>query len=221
MASLQLPKDFDVDTHLNPTYDPWDQRLCLVPDGDLFKAIKRGQASIVTDRIERFTETGIRLQSGAELDADVIVTATGFTVTNFGELVFTVDGVEVDISQTVVYKGLMCSGVPNFVFSGGYTNASFTLKVNLTGDYVMRLLAHMDEIGAQIAMPQAPPDGRTAPLLLLSAGYIDRAAAILPKAGAYEPWALHQNYPRDIKLLRSGPIADEGLEFSTAAGPAV
>ena len=216
-AIRHLPEGYDVDTHLNPTYDPWDQRMCLVPDGDFFKAIRDGKASIVTDRIARFTPKGLLLESGAELEADVIVTATGFTMLMGGGASFEVDGEPVRFADAVLYKGQMLSGVPNAVITIGYTNASWTLKANLTGEYVVRLLKHMDATGAQIAMPLAPAPGTAVKMNLLSSGYFDRAADILPKMGSEAPWALYMNYPKDVKLLRKGPIADAGIRFSRAS----
>jgi cation diffusion facilitator CzcD-associated flavoprotein CzcO len=215
-AVRRLPEGYDVDRHFNPAYDPWDQRMCFIPGGDFFKAVSAGKASVVTDRIDRFTETGIRLESGEELRADVIVTATGFTMLMGGGIEIEVDGEPFRIHDAVLYKGLMLSGMPNFVMSIGYTNASFTLKVNLTGDYMVRLLKHMDETGMQIVTPLAPPDGEVGPLALLSAGYFDRAADILPMSGAKDPWALYMFYPKDRGVLRRRPIADEGVRFARA-----
>ena len=219
-AKLQLPRGYDVDTHFNPRYKPWDQRLCLVPDGDFFRVIRRGQASIVTDTIERFTPTGIALESGERLEADVIITATGFSLEWAGGMTFEVDGEPIRIADTVTYKGLMLSGIPNYVLSGGYTNASFTLKVNLTGDYVVRLLRHLDETGDQIVMPLAPPEDAVVPWMDLSSGYIQRSVDEIFKAGAIEPWAIYQNYPKDVRLLRKGPLVDDGLRFSRATAMA-
>ena len=209
----QLPAGFDVDTHFNPPYDPWDQRLCLVPDGDLFRALRRGTASIATGRIARFTETGIALESGEHLDADVIVTATGLTLLPMGGMSLVVDGEPVDVPSTVSYKGMMISGVPNFSMVIGYTNASWTLKADLVNRYVCRLIAHLDEHGYASATPVAPPEGADQPFLDLASGYVRRSLAGLPKQGSRTPWRLHQNYLRDVRLMRRGPLDDEGMTF--------
>jgi monooxygenase len=210
----RLPAGYDVDLHFNPRYNPWDQRLCLVPDGDLFEAITRGSASIVTDSIETFTESGLKLGSGGELEADIVVTATGLELMVLGGIELTVDGEEVHPSDTVGYKGLMLCGVPNMALTLGYTNASWTLKADLTGHYVCRLLRHMDEHGYAVAVPQAPDQSLpTEPFIDLKAGYVLRSLHELPRQGAVPPWRLHQNYFRDIRLLRHGPV-DDAMEFS-------
>ncbi len=214
-ARRQLPPGFDVDTHFKPDYDPWDQRLCLVPDGDLFTSVRRGRASLVTDRIDTFTENGIRLASGRQLDADIIVTATGLNLLPIGGMSLAVDGDDVDIAQTVAYKGMMLSGVPNFALTIGYTNASWTLKGDLVSQYVCRLLNHMDARGYQQCTPLAPPGSQPAePFLDLKAGYVLRSLDKLPKQGPEAPWRLYQNYPKDVILLRHGPVADKGIRFS-------
>ncbi|MFN8111633.1 MAG: NAD(P)/FAD-dependent oxidoreductase [Solirubrobacterales bacterium] len=211
-----LPADYDVDTHFNPDYDPWDQRVCLVPDGDLFKALRSGQAEIVTDRIETFTEDGIELASGRTLDADVIVTATGLQMLFFGGIELAVDGREIDLADTVAYKGLMLSGVPNLTFSVGYTNASWTLKCDLVSKYACRLINHMDEHGFAYCTPQPPGPGvELVPVVDLKSGYVLRALDRLPKQGTEAPWSLKQNYPYDIAMLRWGSV-DDGMEFSRA-----
>jgi cation diffusion facilitator CzcD-associated flavoprotein CzcO len=224
-AVSQLPEGFDVDTHFNPSYDPWDQRVCFVPNGDLFRAIRNGKASIVTDSIETFTETGIRLTSGAELPADVIVTATGLNVLVGGGMAIGVDGVDVDVPKTVGYKGMMISGVPNFALMIGYTNASWTLKCDLVSEYVCRLIAHLDATGNDTAMPLAPdPAEPTEPFINLASGYILRALDQLPRQGTRSPWRLNQNYARDVLLLRRGSVEDEGIRFARtrrSSGPAV
>ena len=212
----QLPEGYDVDTHFNPTYDPWDQRLCLVPDGDLFETISSGRASIVTDRIKSFTERGIALESGRELEAEVVVTATGFNLLLLGGMDVVVDGEEVEFAKRVAYKGLMLSGVPNLAMALGYTNASWTLKCDLVAQYVCRLLEHMDRNGYAVATPQAPdPSLPTDPIIDLRSGYVLRSIDRLPKQGAMLPWRLHQNYFRDIRLLRRGPV-DDAMDFSPA-----
>jgi cation diffusion facilitator CzcD-associated flavoprotein CzcO len=214
----QLPAGYDIDTHFKPTYDPWDQRVCLVPDGDLFQAIGTGRASIVTDRIDTFTETGLTLASGAELEADVVVTATGLNLLALGGMQIAVDGREVVLSETVGYKGMMLSDVPNLAIALGYTNASWTLKCDLTCQYVCRLLNHMDEHGYRQCTPRnrdaALP---TQPFIDLKSGYVQRAIAQFPKQGLKAPWRLYQNYARDIAMLRYGPLQDDAIEFSAAA----
>ena len=216
MTQKQLP-GIDVDTHFNPPYDPWDQRLCLVPDGDLFRALRSGKASIATDRIAGFTEKGIALDSGEHLDADVVVTATGLNLLPMGGMSLTVDGTPVDVPETVSYKGMMLSGVPNFTLVIGYTNASWTLKADLVNGYVCRLIDHLDQHGYVSATPVAPPEGGSEPFLDLSSGYVQRSLAKLPKQGSRTPWRLHQNYLRDVALMRRGPLDDAGMTFQRAA----
>jgi monooxygenase len=217
----RLPKGYDVDTHFAPSYNPWDQRVCLVPDDDLFQAISKGSASVVTDRIQTFTETGLRLESGAELEADVIVTATGLNLLMIGGMRIAVDGRELDLSGAVTYKGMMFCGVPNMAYALGYTNASWTLKCDLVGQYVCRLINHMDAHGYAAATPRRPdPSVAIEPLLDFNSGYVLRSIENLPKQGSRAPWKLHQNYPRDVLLMRHGAIEDEALELSHAA-PAV
>jgi cation diffusion facilitator CzcD-associated flavoprotein CzcO len=220
-VAAQLPAGYDVDTHFNPRYDPWDQRLCFVPDGDLFKAISSGRASIVTELIDTFTEHGVRLASGAELEADIVVTATGLDLLVLGGIQLTVAGQPVDPAQTVAYKGMMLSGVPNFALAVGYTNASWTLKCDLVCEYVCRLVNHLDRHGYQVCTPVAPPSGGLVPLLDLKSGYVLRSADRLPKQGAAAPWRLYQNYPRDLLLMRHGSLADGGVRFTRAAAAAV
>jgi monooxygenase len=211
----QLPEGYDIDTHFRPRYDPWDQRVCLVPDGDLFEALASGKASVVTDRIETFTERGLQLASGAELEADVIVTATGLNMLVLGGIQLSVDGRDVSVADTVGYKGIMFSGVPNLALTLGYTNASWTLKGDLAAAYVCRLLNHMDERGYRICTPRGPdPALPVEPFVDLASGYVLRSIDALPKQGARTPWRLHQNYARDVVLLRYGAIEDEGVEFS-------
>jgi monooxygenase len=212
----RLPPGYEVDVHFNPRYEPWDQRMCLVPDGDLFEAISAGRASIVTDSIKSFTPSGVELASGEQLDADVIITATGLNLLALGGLELTVDGREIELSQTVGYKGMMLSGVPNFAMTLGYTNASWTLKADLVARYVCRLLSYMDEHGYAMCVPQAPEASQpTEPWLNLKSGYVLRSVADLPKQGNTPPWKLHQNYLRDIPLLKRSPL-DEAMSFSRA-----
>jgi cation diffusion facilitator CzcD-associated flavoprotein CzcO len=213
LTEKQLPAGFDIDTHFNPPYDPWDQRLCLVPDGDLFRTLRRGEASIATGRIARFTATGIALESGKHLDADVIVTATGLNLLPMGGMSLSVDGVPVDVPGTVSYKGMMLSGVPNFTMTIGYTNASWTLKADLVSRYVCRLINHLDAQGYASATPVAPPEGADLPFLDLASGYVQRSLTDLPKQGRRTPWRLHQTYIRDVRLMRRGSLEDEGMTF--------
>ena len=214
---VALPRGYDLDAHFTPRYDPWDQRLCVVPDGDLFKAIRRRRATIVTDRIETFTERGLRLRSGAELQADIIVTATGLNLLAFGGMQLVVDGREVQLAQTLAYKGTMLSGVPNFAYAIGYTNSSWTLKVNLVYEYLCRLLTHMDAHGANACVPVVDdPNMATRPLLDFAAGYVQRSVDRFPRQGADAPWELNMNYAADVAVLRDGPIDDGALRFTTA-----
>ncbi len=217
-----LPEGYDVDTHFNPRYKPWDQRICLVPDGDLFDAIRRGEASVVTDRIRSFSENGIELESGELLEADVVITATGLNMLVFGGIELRVDGREVDPARTLTYRGMMLGGVPNFAIAVGYTNASWTLKCDLICQYVARLLNHMDEHGYTQATPRPPAgaiDGHTEPFLNLTSGYVLRALDKFPRQGVTAPWRVHHNYIRDIALIRRGDL-EEGMEFATAADAA-
>ncbi|MGW4535987.1 flavin-containing monooxygenase [Nocardia sp. NPDC004340] len=209
----QLPDGYDVDTHFNPSYNPWDQRLCLVPDGDLFRAISAGRASVATDRIERFTADGIRLESGTELPADIVVTATGLDLLALGGIALTVDGREIAASDTMAYKGMMLSGVPNFAFTIGYTNASWTLKADLVAEFVCRLLRHLDEHGYSQATPWPDPAVTTTPLLDFQAGYVLRSMDRFPKAGSRPPWRLGMNYAQDVITLRHGRIEDGTIRF--------
>ena len=214
-AKAQLPDDIDVDVHFKPRYNPWDQRFCVVPDGDLFRALRKGQASIVTDTVETFTPTGLRLTSGAELEADIIVTATGFQVLAFGGIDLVVDGRSVDVGRTMAYKAMMLSGVPNFAFTIGYTNASWTLKADLISAYVVRLLRHLDANGLRWAVPLRQRDVEPEPLLDFTSGYVQRALDMLPKQGSREPWRLRQNYIVDLRSIKRGPIDDGVLAFDT------
>ena len=214
-AAARLPEDFDVATHFSPAYDPWDQRLCLVPDGDLFRELREGRADIVTGHIATFTEHGIELTDCRNVDADVIITATGLSVLVAGGIALRVDGRDVDPAQEVTYKGAMITGVPNMAIALGYVNASWTLKVDLISRWVCRLLTHMDRRGHRIAVPLPPDDPRRVPLIPLSSGYIRRGLHELPRQGPRSPWRMHQDYLRDLLLLRWGPVADH-LAFPPA-----
>jgi len=210
-----LPEGYDVDTHFNPRYNPWQQRMCLVPDSDLFEAISAGSASVVTDSVERFTQTGLKLSSGRELEADIVITATGLNLLVFGGIEVSLDGKLVDFSKTVAYKGMMICGVPNLALTLGYTNASWTLKCDLVSHYVTRLLNHMDQHGYAVCTPRPPdPSLPTEPFIDFNSGYVLRAIGELPRQGAQSPWRLHQNYFRDVRLLKRGPL-DDAMEFAS------
>lgn len=218
MVSRQLPGGYDVDTHFNPSYNPWDQRLCLVPDGDLFEAISAGRASVVTDRVDRFTPGGIRLESGRELEADVIITATGLELLPLGGTKLAVDGRAIDISQTVGYRGMMLSGVPNLAVAIGYANASWTLKCDLTCEFVCRLLRHMEQGAYDTCVaPEPGPEVERQPFIDFNSGYVLRAIDSFPKQGAKPPWRLYQNYPKDLVSLRLARVSDGTLKFARAA----
>jgi monooxygenase len=207
----------DADAHFTPSYDPWDQRLCLVPDGDLFDALRSGAASIVTDHIESFTERGLALRSGKEIDADLVVTATGLRLKFLGGMKLEVDGKLVSPADLLVYKGAMLSDVPNLAFAAGYTNASWTLKCDLTGEWVCRVLRHMDEKGYVRCVARVNDTTLTRhPIIDFSSGYVQRAIDYIPKQGSRTPWKLHQNYALDLALLRRGRLADGAMEFSRA-----
>ena len=213
-----LPRGYDIDTHFKPRYDPWDERLCLVPDGDLFKAISSGRAAVVTDRIKAFTEKGIELESGSELEADVIVTATGLNLLFLGGTQLVVDGEEVSLPEKMTYKGMMLDGVPNFAFTSGYTNASWTLKADLVSEYVCRLLTRMDSRGHRQCVPELrDPSIGELPMLGLVSGYVLRSLEEFPKQGSKEPWRLRQNYPRDLRAVRFGTLEDGTMRFSSPA----
>jgi cation diffusion facilitator CzcD-associated flavoprotein CzcO len=210
----ELGPAYDVEKHFSPRYNPWDQRLCLVPDADLFAAIRAGKASIVTDEIETFTETGLRLRSGNEIEADIIVTATGLKLKLLGGMQIVVDGKPVDMSRTLGYKGVMFSDIPNLASAFGYTNASWTLKADLTAAYVCRLLNYMDEKGFAACTPRRrDSDIVEEPMVNFTSGYFLRASAVLPKQGSKKPWRLYQNYALDTLALRLGKVDDGTMEF--------
>jgi monooxygenase len=214
-AIQQLPPGYDVDTHFAPRYNPWDQRLCLAPDGDFFTAIRNGGASVVTDQIAEFTETGLRLESGAELEADIVVTATGLKLLAMGGVRLEVDGSDVTLNETMIYKGTMLSGVPNLTFTFGYTNSSWTLKADLVSEYAVRLLRYMDAHGYVQAVPANDDPGVTdRPMLDFQSGYVQRAIHEFPRSGSRSPWRVRMNYPYDLLVLRYGRINDGAMRFS-------
>jgi cation diffusion facilitator CzcD-associated flavoprotein CzcO len=221
-VAARLPAGYDVATHFAPRYRPWDQRLCIAPDGDLFTAISDGRASLVTGQVASFTERGVRLASGEELTADIVVTATGLNLLALGGLRLVVDGEPVELADTVAYKAML-SGVPNLAMTVGYTNASWTLKADLIAEYVCRVLTHLDRHGYQVITPVSPEPGERAPLFDLTSGYVVRGAGALPKQSRRSPWRLYQSYPRDVLLLRYGRIAGKGVRLTRtpAAVPTV
>jgi cation diffusion facilitator CzcD-associated flavoprotein CzcO len=215
MTVKQLPAGYDVDTHFKPVYNPWDQRLCLVPDGDLFRAIRHQRASVVTGRIAEFTEHGVRMESGEEVRADIVVTATGLQLLALGGIQLAVDGRDVQLPETMAYKGAMLSGVPNFALTIGYTNASWTLKADLVSEYVCRLLRYMHRHGHEVCVPvNDDPGVAERPLLDFAAGYILRSMHEFPKSGSRAPWRLGMSYLNDVVTLRHGKIDDGVLRFS-------
>ena len=214
MVRQQMGPDYDVATHFTPRYNPWDQRMCLVPDADLFDALKAGKAEVVTDQIEAITETGIKLTSGKTLDADVIVSATGLKMQLLSGVEFIVDGTRADLSKSMSYKGMMYSDVPNLASSFGYTNASWTLKCDLTCEYVCRILNYMDKRGYAFGVPRkSDPNLAEEPWLDFSSGYVQRALDQLPRQGTKRPWKLYQNYALDLMTLRFGAVDDGSMEF--------
>jgi cation diffusion facilitator CzcD-associated flavoprotein CzcO len=213
-VASQLPDGFDVDAHFEPAYDPWDQRMCFVPDGDLFKAIRNGDVELVTDHIERFTPSGLRLTSGRELEADVVVTATGLQLLAFGGMALDVDGSAVHLPDTMSYQGMLLSGVPNFAYVIGYTNASWTLKADLVSEYVCRLLSLLRERGYDTVVPERDPSVVEEPFMDFSSGYVQRSLHLLPKQGSRAPWRLRMNYLRDLVTIRRGRLEHESLRFS-------
>ena len=209
----QLGAEYD-SRHFTPTYNPWDQRLCVAPDADIFHAIRDGRVSVVTDHIDTFTENGVALKSGKQLSADIIVTATGLVFKLFSRMQLEVDGVPVHLPDTFVYKGMMFSDVPNFAFAIGYTNASWTLKCDLTSEYVCRILNHMDESGYAVCTPRLnDPDVGEEPVVDFTSGYIVRALHTMPRQGSKTPWRLHQNYMKDLRMMRYGRVDDGTMEF--------
>ena len=217
LAREQLGPEFDIARHFNPRYNPWDQRLCLAADGDLFTSLKSGKASIVTDSIAAFTGRGVRLQSGGEIEADIVVTATGLELKPLGGMTMAVDGVETGIARRLVYKSMMFDGIPNFAFTMGYLNASWTLKSDLAATFLCRLLQHMDRHGYTSGVARYPDPGfEGEPTMTFSSGYITRAQDELPRQGHDEPWRFHQNYAKDFALLRFGRIEDGVMRFSAA-----
>ena len=219
LAQKALGPDYDVATHFTPKYNPWDQRLCLVPDNDLFDTIRSGKASVQTDTIERFTPDGIRLHSGKTLPADVVVSATGLKLQLLGGLALFVDGKQIDIGKSLSYKGMMFSDVPNFALALGYTNASWTLKCELTAQYVCRLLNYMEAKDYAYCTPRRTgPAMAEQPALGLTSGYVQRANDILPKQGTRTPWRVVQNYALDMAMIRFAKVDDEAMEFSKRTG---
>jgi len=222
MVRDEMGPDYDVDTHFTPRYNPWDQRLCLVPDADLFASIKAGRTSVVTDHIDHFTADGIALKSGQTLPADVIVSATGLDLQVLSGLEVSVDGAPVNFADTFNYKGMMFSGVPNLTSTFGYTNASWTLKADLTAEYLCRMLGHMDRRGYVQARPvNDEPNMKASPWLDFSSGYVQRAMAKFPKQGDRAPWKVHQNYALDLLAFRYGKLEDGAMRFSKAGKVAV
>ena len=214
----QLPKGYDIDTHFTPSYNPWDQRLCVVPNGDLFKAIRHGSASVSTGHIKELTERGITLQSGEELEADIIVSATGLELLFVGGIDVTIDGEVVDVPSRLTYKGMMLEGVPNLALAIGYTNASWTLKCDLTCGYVTKLVNHLHESGLRQCTPiNSDASVTAAPLLGLNSGYITRSADKFPKQGSRFPWQVHQSYLRDYHAMKLKGIVDDAMVFSNPA----
>ena len=210
-----LGPDYDIEKHFSPRYNPWDQRLCLIPDGDLFLTIRSGRVSIATDEIETFTEAGLRLKSGQELEADIIVTATGLKLKFLGGMRLSIDGSPIDPTRTISYKGMMSSDIPNFASAFGYTNASWTLKCDLTSKYVCRLLNYMDAHGYSYCTPRRrDPNIVEESAFTMTSGYFQRSSAILPKQGSKKPWKLYQNYALDLAALRFGKVNDGTMEFT-------
>jgi monooxygenase len=218
LVRRQVGPNIDVGAHFTPRYHPWDQRMCLVPDGDLFHRLREGRASVVTDTIERFTEQGLMLASGRELPADIVVFATGLKLNVLGDVTVRIDGHVRDLGEAMVYKGMLLSDVPNLAMVWGYINASWTLKADLTAGYVCRLLKYMDRHGYTVAVPRRDPAMPPRPFLTFSSGYVQRAVDILPKQGTQRPWRVHQNYLLDLLHIRYGRIADGVMQFTAGGG---
>jgi cation diffusion facilitator CzcD-associated flavoprotein CzcO len=217
----ELPAGYDVRKHFTPRYDVWDQRVCLVPDGDLFEAIRKQRVSVVTDHIDHFTESGIQLKSGERLPADLVVTATGLELQFLGGIALELDGRPIDPHQTINYKGVMFSDIPNLACTFGYTNASWTLKADLTAEYVCRLLNHMASVGARVCTPRRKdPEVQAVPWIDFTSGYIQRALSRFPQMGSKRPWRLYQNYALDLLLMRFGSVDDGQLELTGIGRPA-
>lgn len=215
-ATKALGPSVDYNQHFTPHYEPWDERLCMVPDGDLFAVLRDGRASIVTDRIARFDSAGIVLESGARLDADIVVTATGLRMAFLSGVTLSVDGAEVDLGRTIIYKGMMVSDIPNLAAAVGYTNASWTLKCDLIAQHVCRLLNHMRTHDFVQVTPRRDPSLTERPVFNFTSGYVQRASLHLPKQGDRAPWRLYQNYVQDLFSLRHGRVEDAALEFRAA-----
>lgn len=216
-AERYLGPDFDIEAHFQPHYEPWDQRVCVAPDGDLFRVLRDGEAHIVTDHIERFDASGLVLRSGEHLDADVVITATGLTLKLLAGVALEVDGQPFRMNESMSFKGMMYSGLPNFALAFGYTNASWTLKCDLIAQHVCKVLAHMDRNDLVTVVPRHEPDAEQQPIIDMTSGYIQRALAGLPRQGRRSPWRLHQNYLPDLLALRYGRVVDPGLEFRSRA----
>ena len=214
----ELGDRIDVQKHFQPPYNPWDQRLCLAPDGDFFEAIKSGKAGIETDRIERFSETGVVLRSGTEVPADIVITATGLALEVAGGATIAIDGEPVTANECITYKGAMLSGVPNLALTMGYTNASWTLKCELIAQWVVRLLAYMDKHGYRAVVPEYRESAEVRPFIDLASGYIARAAKDLPRQTTERPWTVNQNYFLDLKAFRWSRIDDGALRFERRPG---
>lgn len=217
LARRQLPEGYDVNKHFGPQYNPWDQRLCIAPNGDLFRTIRQGRTEVVTDTIKRLTATGVLLDSGRELPADIIVTATGLNLQLFGGATVSIDGRPVDLARTMTYKGMMLSGVPNMAFTFGYTNASWTLKADLVSEFACRLLKYMDANGFGMVVAERPGSGvEERPFVEdFTPGYVLRVLEWMPRQGSRNPWRVNHNYLNDLWLIRHRKITDEGLRFAT------
>jgi cation diffusion facilitator CzcD-associated flavoprotein CzcO len=210
----ELPADYEIETHFNPAYNPWDQRVCLVPDADLFAGIREGKVEVVTDHVDRFVAKGISLKSGRLLEADIIVAATGLKLQLLADVAVSVDGRDQKLSGTMTYKGMMFGGVPNLSYSFGYTNASWTLKADLTSFYLCRLLNHLERNRRTIAVAEPQEDVQPVDFLDFTSGYVQRAKEILPVQGDRAPWKLNQNYALDLAALKYGKLDDGVMRFS-------